>query len=237
MPAKLKITNLDNLIKQYLGGKSLKQISVQTGIARTCLTPRFEAEGVQLRSRSEAERLKWSKMDRAAVVRQCRAAWKAALGRTLSDSELVTRAIRIQGYGGGVVGRFELALLKRLKKEGIAVTHQFPFGPYNIDIFMHSPGIAVEVWGTYCMSNRREELRKRTECILNAGYILVNVYIPAKTGQRIRPGLSAIAQQLVTLHKRARRDKSLRGKHWMIGRNGEPVTSKRFDLDGLPCID
>lgn len=76
MSREVIVPNLNDLVRRYESGESLKSISDETQIGRGVLGRRFRQAGVDLRGRSEAERLKWQtiKEDPAMVRRQTRAA-------------------------------------------------------------------------------------------------------------------------------------------------------------------
>src|SRR3989304_933585 len=83
MTRKIEILDLDDLIRRYEAGESLKHLSDEIGFDRWTIRGKFIQQGIHIRGRSEAERLKWSllKSDRSAVERQCAAAWMGRRGR------------------------------------------------------------------------------------------------------------------------------------------------------------
>lgn len=70
----------EKIIADYIGGESEKSLSDRFGVGRTAMRGFFLRNGVTPRNASQAEAVKWASMknNRAAVERQCGAAWKAA---------------------------------------------------------------------------------------------------------------------------------------------------------------
>ena len=106
---------------------------------------------------------------------------------------------------------------------------------HNLDIAIEPARLAVEVIGSRAGEAATRRLRERTEYLLDAGWCVV--FVPLRTlPQREDPGLAAIAEHLIALTERVRRDESLRRKYGVIGRDGKPSTYCRRELDGLPRI-
>lgn len=76
----------DLVLEKYAAGFSVNQISKDFGASRQAVNRFLRRNGIEPRSQSEAEALKWSKMkgDRAAVERQCSAAW--SVSRAIDDA-------------------------------------------------------------------------------------------------------------------------------------------------------
>src|SRR5690554_4200642 len=94
MAAEKVLDNIDHWIDCYMAGMSISQISKQTGIVRHSVTRQFIKKGVVLRTRSQAEALKWKviKQTPGGIERQCSAAWDASRN---SNRELELAAIRL----------------------------------------------------------------------------------------------------------------------------------------------
>lgn len=88
----LELPDINQLVDRYLGGVSMKQLADERGVSRPTLTTAFRKRGVDIRGRSDAERLKWSRADRTVVERQLAAAWQAARGRHDGPDALALRA-------------------------------------------------------------------------------------------------------------------------------------------------
>jgi hypothetical protein len=141
--AKLHFPNLDHLVERYLSGESLLKLARETGADRGALGRALVERGVELRGRSEAERLKWSKLktDRRLVERQCSAAWKAATGRKHGERERAKHAATVEARGRHR-GFYEGAVYAHLPS-GFAP--EVAVGKYNVDLADDVHRVAVEV--------------------------------------------------------------------------------------------
>lgn len=70
----------DKLLKEYSDGASVNALATRYGVSRQAINGFLLRHGLTPRGQSEAEQIKWAAMkrDRAAVERQCSAAWRAA---------------------------------------------------------------------------------------------------------------------------------------------------------------
>ena len=65
MSAKIEMPDVQDWINKYQSGMSLKQLAEQTGISRNAIRRQFMEQGVLIRGRSEAERVKWQAIKQA----------------------------------------------------------------------------------------------------------------------------------------------------------------------------
>lgn len=132
MTAKLNLSNLDDLVREYSAGASVNQLAKQCGVSRPALTRALVSAGVDLRSASEQERIKWQKVgtNRTAIVKQCGAAWEARR-KTFTAKE--GREI-VAAYRSGVSIK---GIVARLRASGR------PGSPYRIRALLVSEGISI----------------------------------------------------------------------------------------------
>jgi very-short-patch-repair endonuclease len=232
-PDKRKRIDLPPLIGAYLSGESMKSISDRTGHARTMLVQRFKEQGVEVRSYSDAEYLKWGKVkrDRAAVVRQCGAAWKAATGRIASPetqaqiARTVHQRLRRRGF-------YEDFIAGQLRDAGCgSVEQQYPVGPYNIDVALDVPRVAVEVVNGVVRSTSRPAYPERTQHLLDAGWAMVFLIIR----KRILDG-RAVAQQIAAFAQLVSGDESARRQYRVVRGDGEVAAPGSFEFDHFARI-
>lgn len=224
MSTKLNISNLDDLIDEYRSGRSLKQLSDKSGIARSTLMRNFRNRSVRIRGRSEAELLKWSNKSRAEIIRQCSAAWSAAKGRKISSREAERRA-SAREICPSRIGRHERELMRAINDRGLDATLQKAVGPYNLDLALAKPLIAVEVYACYPHSGRREHIAKRSKYLINRGWTVLNVLMFRGGGE-----VGTVGDYIASLAKKLRRNKSLRGQYLVIGSDAKPTTTACLDL-------
>jgi very-short-patch-repair endonuclease len=239
MSRKLVVPNLDDLIRRYNAGASLKQLADELGVSRGGLKSRsgkpwgltgvLAAAGVKLRGQSDAERVKWSQM--APDQRAAQVAHAHATRRGQVDSDATRIARSLDNYRTlDKMGANELELALALDARGIYSVQQRPMDGYNIDLAIEESRIAVEL---YCMSwpssNYPGELLQRTKHILNQGWVVLFVL-----GRPFDE--SYVADHVIALMDRVGRDESLRGHYGVIGGNPKRRPRSTAKLDGLPRI-
>ena len=231
MNQRIVLPDADKLVDEYLAGASINKLANKRGVSRQVVTSTLVELGVELRSQSEAELLKWSRMNARQRASQTSAAQVARRGTKDTPEALHKRALARCKR----VGRFEYELAEMLRARGLRVVEQLPVGAYNLDIASEELRLAVEVLGTVGDRVYFARLRERTKYLLDAGWCLV--FVPLRTAPQKRdPGLPAIAENLIALSKRLRRDDSSRGKYGVIGRHGKPTAYCSRELHDLPRI-
>lgn len=241
MPAPIEVPDTDDLIEAYLNGASLNQLAKERGISRTAITRVIRENHVALRGRSDAEKVKWAgfKHDRAAVVRQCSAAWQATTGRERLLREIEKGAATVYRNQSGIRPR-ERALVNGLvsvDRRRNPPVHQLNIGRYNVDLAYESPRLAVEV--------QRGDLRRsstmrpeRLEYILDRGWDVLVCYCPSgnqwTTGDPYEFDFVAVAKKVIAHLQSMRLRKSTASQYRMIGRDGKPCSPRGFDFDYRP---
>lgn len=231
----VEVPNLDDLIERYRSGVSLKRISDESGIVRPTLIRKFKKCGVEIRGRSDAERLKWSaiKSDRGRVERQCGSAWAACRGREHSLTEKMQRA-RTRYRRLTHVGKWESDVADALRRKGFVVEQQFPEGPYNLDIAIRAKRIAVEIESTNHHTAHGSRKRERLVYLLDRGWSLLIVFSPYPARRSF--DVAAVTNKVLAFAKLVGRDKSRCGHYGVVGSDGEPTTTTSYDLDGRPRV-
>jgi very-short-patch-repair endonuclease len=228
-----EVPNLDDLIRRYESGVSLKQISDESGLVRITLMRKFKQRGVELRGQSDAERLKWAGLREqpGAIEKQLSAAWTARRGSHDDPSVQVRRAItRMQRLTHRFRHEDDIAAI--LRARGFPVQQQQAVGPYNLDLALHVPRIAVEIVDAQMVAKRRDVFPKRVKYILDAGWGVLIVSL--RTAPRL--DYAAICEQIIACAKRSGRAQTLRGHYGVIGGHGQPLPRSSYNLHGWPSI-
>ena len=237
MAIKLDIPNLDQLIRRYVAGTSLKQLSDESGYSRPLLLRRLTERGVPIRNRSTAETLKWSrlKLDRRAVERQCGGAWAANRGRVRQPIEKLRAAATLFRRATRPAGRYEVDLLVMLSPlySPTDLCHQFAVGPYNVDLAVRSQRVAVEVMRFHHRKANSTIRRERLEYLLRRGWSVLVVFVVQKRTLELLP----VAQQIHAFVQQARLDPSGWGQYGVIGRDGQSITPPRYQLPRATRIE
>lgn len=218
----------------FNAGMSVNAISKLVGIGRKAVDRELIKNGLQPRSKSQAESLKWQSLRSVdgAIERQLGAAWDASRGRCDSIESRCARAVANEAIKWKVF-RFEDAIAAALRQHGFSCIQQRAAGPYNLDIAIDEFPVAIEVIGAPPWEFNKTKLRKRTEYLLDKGWFVVFV----RYHRRTRPIVVDYAtDQLVAYLDLARKDESVFGKYGMVIGNPDYVPTSRYDLDGLPFV-
>lgn len=233
MTAKRTDINIDDLIKMYLNGSSEKQLSERFNIARGGIRSRLIAAGITPRGRSEANRIKMSKM----TPRQRRDNARAAhVARSIKGDTPETVKIRTERrsisnqFKTWQIGRDDKIVINALKKRGVDPIPQYPIGGYNIDIAI-AP-VAVEVYRSVNNPLADKRNRKRTINLLNAGWSVVYIWFAKESDQLSKNAIDHV----IALFEAMRRKEPAPRQYWVIRSNGEPVSSGGGYLDNFSAI-
>lgn len=227
--------NVPLMVKQYRQGRSINALAKRVGRDRNLVIARLLANGVQLRTQSEQETLKWAAMSQAQRDAQVRAAHIASpiknAGQKPSLSSMIAKSIAWE-----VTGRMnprELLVSQFLTDLAIPHTAQRRVGTYNIDMAINELPIAVEVVASVPSRIYGPKLRKKVIDLLDGGWFILFVYM--LTGNRNR--LERISEQLPSWLERARVDQSVFGRYGVIRCDSKHGPILRPYLDGQPTID
>lgn len=243
MTARWEPPDLDDLINDYLAGSTPKEIGRKHGISERPIVRVLRENRVKLRSRSEAEALKWrrrrSRPDyREQVTRQCGAAWKAAKGRIHSDAEVQARASSLyrNGTRRGRGTLHEDRLASCLLRLGLKTKKQFPVNRYNVDLAVPELRFAVEVVSHGINPQYAPTFTKRVEHLLDHGWFVLIIEV-IKGPDRRSVEIPLIAEKVVAVAKNVSCGEPSWGKYGVIDRQGGSSAAFRRYLDHLPRIE
>lgn len=181
MPTKMEVPNAGDIVKRYVSGVSEKKLADENGFSRTVVRRLLREAGVTPRGRSEAEALKWQQMTARQRKRQVAAAHAATRGRIVSWEEKCLRAATCERIGAHIVP-VETKLAKKLRQRGFDVTQQLAVGAYNLDVAVHEPPIAVEIFGGGWHSRGRHKTRhfERTKYLFDEGWAVIIIWVDGR---------------------------------------------------------
>jgi very-short-patch-repair endonuclease len=234
MARKIEIPNLDNLIEMYISGVSMNELFKQFGIGRNVLTANFKKRGIQIRGNSDAEKIKWGKMSPTQRKRQVQKAHQAVRG---TKHSIETKVMAAKSFYQKCLrsGAFEPELAEIINKH-FACSRQVAVGFYNMDIALHELPIAIEVQ----MSNRSKLLEpkglSRIKYILDKGFLVIYVInLANEVPETI--DLFSITHKIIAYINKARLDKTMFGKYIMIGSDGNPLPTDRYNFPNHTRIE
>ena len=225
----------DDLVRRYQSGESVLSIAKHYGlvssagsVSRLGVYRILRERGVELRSQSDQERLKWASMTSAQRRHQVAAAHAAVRGVRRDDpAELKRRALARQGRPHHAHTRFEGEILAFVRGAGMVAVQNLAVDGYNVDIGITEPArIAVEVQASHHNEPRSSIRRERLEHLIHRGYRVLVVYID-QSKRALR--LGRIGEQIVAFAQLVSANPSTPGQYGMIGRDGEAVTPQRLD--------
>jgi len=227
-------SDLDDLVRNYLAGATLKELGERYGTHRTAIARLLRKNGVNLRSGSEARRLCWSKYSPDQRVKQITAAHAATAGRgTPMESRIKAAATRQAKLLGTAPN--EIAVAESLRGLGYKIDRQLAVGPYSLDIAVEELGLAVEierVAGQFRVGkNRPGDVFERTKHVLGSGWSVLFVV----TG-RVGVMFPNITQKILAYAEVAGRGKTYWRHYGMVRGDGSPCARNTNDLDGLPRV-
>lgn len=233
MPAKRMDIDVDNLIQLYNSGESVKHLAELLGVSRPLITRRLHENGITPRNRSESMFLRMSRTPPEERARLANAAHAAVRGHRRTEEELCKRAITRQQSGKSATP-IEIRLAEMLEDRGLRTVKQMAAGPYNIDIAITEPPIAVEIFGGnwHASGRHAERYRKRCDYLLDHGWVPVIIWVV-----RDYPLQVAAADYLVALVEAVRLDKAAFQQEQVIRGDGQLTTLGCNNLKYRPIIE
>jgi hypothetical protein len=218
-----KHTNIDvdNLIKEYLAGKSVKQLAIDNGFSRQVVYRVFRENGITPRNRSESMYVRMAQTSPEERKRLALAANIAKRGSHNTPEMLHKRALAHKRF----IGIYEQEFIDKLVEAGIPVEPQQPFLSYNLDIGCGNVAVEIDSQGGI-PTHRPRTLKRIVEC-LHAGMNMIYVAIPTKC--------TSISEDcyknVISLVKSIRSNPPERCQYWMVRRTGEIHSTCSFDFD------
>lgn len=235
---RLVIPNLDDLLAQYAAGVSLQQIAQDSGYNRTVLTRRFRERGVEIRSYSDGQRLRWANVPndqrRDAAARWLGRAWDAARGRR-RDIDERSRGAAVRFARQRNVAAAEIPFRDLLLAAGFPIVQQRNAGPYNLDLAHNSLPVAVEINRLSVADFVKSGQRERLEYLLDGGWFVLYVM---GTGHARTFDVGTIGEDVVAYLQLACRDPTVRGCYGVLWGHGQPPARARYDFGQrapIPC--
>src|SRR3990167_2188406 len=206
--------DVDNLVQEYVGGKSLFQISKELGVSRACLTDRLVSRNIEIRSHTESHRLSARRYAEAMREKQ-----------------------------RGPLSYHERRVLRIIRKKFMPTVWQEAIGSYNVDIAIVECRVAVEInreRPRKTLRSRSCSLNPaRIKNILDAGWSVLIVYCPPGFKYRgkcpIRDTMyerfnaRKVADKIFSFCEFASVDKTGIGKYGVIDGYGNSTSFPRLD--------
>lgn len=217
--------DIPGLLSDYVSGVSVNELAKRCRITGKDIKSLIIDNGVTIRTRSQAEKIKWSLMSDSARANQVKACHEAGKGREVTIQESMKRAKGREraGYTNSI---HEQRFFDLMANRNIALIPQTACNVYNIDFTIGT--VAVEIHGGHWHSYGRHKtvFAKRTKKLIDSGYTVIILNVTAT-----HPLSDSVADYMADLIQESRRNKPQFGKHRVVWGAGEYVTA--FGLDSI----
>jgi very-short-patch-repair endonuclease len=232
MTRKLKSSDIDDLCRLYQSGFLESDLAKRFNVAYQAIHSWLVKRDVPLRSLSEGHRIAAARASKEERARRSKAAHDAVRGKrqTLEHREKIALTREDRQIS---ISPIEMTCARALRRAGFDCTPQKAIGPYNVDIAINEPPVAVEIFGGGWHGSGRHAARfkKRIKYILDRGWSIVIVW-----ADRDRPYGRGATKYIVSLAEKIRRGETVGRQEQMIWGNGHPSTAGEYKLNGRAGI-
>jgi hypothetical protein len=220
--------DVDYLVREYLAGRSVLDLSREFGVSRNVIDRRLDSAGVIRRGQSEANITSAARVTPEARLARVDAAHSARRGSSNSFAQMVKAAIAKQATKSGMSGLEEM-VVSDLRSCCIDPIPQLAIGPYNCDLACHP--VAVEIFGgQWHFSGRHlDRTEKRIRYLGDAGWHVLMLVVD----ERRSPYSIETGNYLVSYIKSARADPSAPREYRVIDCRGQTIATGRCDDDQI----
>lgn len=223
-----KILPVAEIAAAYTAGESELSLSSRYGVGRGVIRRSLKEAGVEVRTMSQAGKVRAAKMSPEARAAQAAAAHEAVRG-TKQSPELLERRALLREQRGGYDSEGETQLAQWLSEQGLQPVPQKAIGKYNVDIAV-AP-VAVEVLGGGWHLEKRHHAT-RTPQILDAGWHLTFVW-NHEGGSALTEGA---ADYVVAFLDEVRRNPPPVGQYRVISGSGKILATGSREDDKFPLV-
>lgn len=218
------------IISMYESGISENAIAKHFNMGRAAVRKTLIKNSVRIRSQSEAEALKWSRMTKEQRANQVAKAHEAT--RNL-DPSVFKRAAKLQAIAKentlSKVGFMESEFCDQFEQLGFSVFPQKAFGAYNIDILLDDFA-AIEIHANCCHPHTHRYYRKRVVNLLKGGYHVIYI----KTLANVDP--ERAAKKVASMIDLIRSDNSGICHYGVIRGDGRMIATGCLNGDELSTV-
>lgn len=222
----------DDLRQRHASGDSVLKMARELGTSRPTIVRKLAALGLETRSASEANLLRFARAtptERRAISSAANASRRGVVdfsprnpGR---DSAMINTALRKSRK----VGRGEAELSDLLVRRGLPVEVQVPISGYNLDIAVRP--VAVEVWWGEGYPVRHGRQARRAVDLANLGWSVMWVWLSK------RSPTSRTADAIVAfLEETSGNPLPVGPQYRVIRSDGEIVAGGKLDPDHLTLV-
>ena len=224
--------NLNAIVKRYISGESINELSKELKISRSTLRKRFDEVGIQRRNVDEAQIVYVRHNPHAAKLRSAKGG-HGNFGIKRTEHELAKSALTKERKGS-LDSFHEVNLYKFLIERGYKPIPQKAIGRYNVDLSVSS--WAIEIFGTQhyqiIRSGESAFYAHRFKYILDLGWNLFCIWLYPR-----HQGISIAASNYLISELNLTKDlPASRGEYRMIWCDGNLISSDSLDLNNLTLV-
>lgn len=230
MPAPLENLDTDYIIEQYTANVSEQAIAKAIGVSRSVIRRIITKAGITPRNSSQSAFIRMANTSPAERKALASAAHDARRGQTDSLEVRMKRAMHMSECR---VGMFELELIQALSEIGVTARNQEPMGRYNLDVFIESYTVAVEIYSSHPETYRMPYLKERSKYLLDMGFsvLIIQCNYPKRVFN-----LADVRDKVVAFCDYTRSNKSAIGHYGVIKGDAKiPPTSSHY-MDDFPAV-
>jgi len=166
------------VIERYQSGQSVKHLAEQFNVSRIVINRVLKEHQIQPRSPQQSQKLWMSQTTKEFRQKITENAHNAVRGRTKSLAQKIKNAQQKE-INPSNISAFEIQFADMLKERNISFTPQKAVNIYNLDIAIHEPTIAVEIFGGHWHSYGRhaERFGQRTKYLLSTGWHVLIIWV------------------------------------------------------------
>lgn len=214
-----KKLNTSEIINDYKNGLSVLALSKKYDVARSGIVRRLKSAGIQIRSGSEANYIRFKNASdeyKKEIVKKANQAMKL-LPKSFHLSNSIKQAERKQ-ITLSKIGSFELNVSDFLKQHGFCPTLQLRCFVYNIDVFI--PGIAIEIHANSGHPHNMPYYLKRIKILMENNHSVI--YIKVLRSGITDSGLIGLLNLISTIKA------SNEVKYYLIRGTGEVIANYSY---------
>lgn len=210
------------LLSRYKAGESELALAHVFGVSRTAVRKRLIEGGFEPRNRSKANSQRMRNLTAQGRKDLTSAANQTMRGSTPTPEQQAKHAATFQAsLGYDTVD--EMTLMEWLEARGATCKPQLAIGPYNVDIAIHEPPIAVELRSRAAYPPNH---RERREYLFDQGWSICYVFAM----KRDFPLTEGAADYITAWAQELSRQPPIRGQYRVIGGKGKalPFLERQF---------
>lgn len=220
----------EQMVTMYQNGESENAVAKHFNISRNVIRRQLERFGIEPRTQSEAESLKWSKMTEEQRKLQTVGAHESVKGVPRSDIAKIHLAqARERIKYDYLIGPGETTFIEQLNNRGINHIHQKAVKFYNVDIAIGNVAVELTSDGNRYSSFNPKEI-KRAKNLLECGFHTLAVQFDTEET------LVACTDDIIDTVNEMSSLESFVSQYWVVSCRSQDYTIVKNDLGQFTSV-